>query len=168
LPPAGAAEGWFAEHGAPDDRGLGAVDRVKDWDGLELAKKFPDFAKACNGLRNTPPTSRRSGWWAWVIPLKGGDVSVGVVFDQRLLEWPEGGSLGQRLKDFLCQHPAGRELMPAHNGARATCMAEEPAVFSTTFAGDGFALAGDAAAFSIRFTVPAWIGFRSRAGPPCN
>ena len=27
------------------------------------------------------------GWWSWWIPLKGGDVSVGVVFDQRIVDW---------------------------------------------------------------------------------
>jgi flavin-dependent dehydrogenase len=42
------------------------------------------------------------GWWSWWIPLKGGDVSVGVVFDQRIVDWPHAsGKLGDRLKKFL-------------------------------------------------------------------
>src|ERR1051326_3174900 len=85
---------------------------VKDWDGIELCNRFPDWAQACYGIRTTATNHLMGdGWWAWFIPLKGGDVSIGVVFDQRLVDWPEGGLLGQRLKDFLLQHPAGREIM---------------------------------------------------------
>src|SRR6266581_4609585 len=74
----------------------------KDWDGLELGQKYPDWAMACHGIRATATNHLvGDGWWAWCIPLKGGDVSVGVVFDQRLVEWPEHGTVGQRLKDFL-------------------------------------------------------------------
>jgi hypothetical protein len=102
------------------------------------------------------------GWWAWCIPLKGGDVSVGVVFDQRLAEFPEGGSLAQRLKDFLCQHPVARELL-----SQAQCREGDVhwrknlPYYSTTFAGDGFALVGDAAAFMDPFYSPGmdWISF---------
>jgi hypothetical protein len=52
------------------------------------------------------------GWWSWWIPLKGGNVGVGVVFDQRIVDWPHaGGKLGDRLKKFLMQHPVGREML---------------------------------------------------------
>src|SRR5262249_52104659 len=59
---------------------------VKDWDGFALAQKFPKWAMACNGIRATATNHLVGpGWWAWCIPLKGGDVSIGVVFDQRLM-----------------------------------------------------------------------------------
>ncbi len=89
---------------------------VKDWDGEDLAKKFPEWSDICFGIRATATNHLVGpGWWAWIIPLKGGDVSVGVVFDQRLVTWAEGGSLGQRLKDF------SRETSgwPRNHGRRA-------------------------------------------------
>jgi flavin-dependent dehydrogenase len=102
-------------------------------------------------------------WWSWWIPLKGGDVSVGVVFDQRLVDWPqEGGTLGERLKSFLMRHPVARELIedaqPAEDDLH---WRRKLAYFSTTFAGDGFVLVGDAAAFMDPFYSPGmdWISF---------
>jgi hypothetical protein len=96
--------------------------------------------------------------------LKGGDVSVGVVFDQRLVRWPEGGSLGQRLKDFLCQHPVGREIMAdAHWREGDVLWRKNLPYSSTTYAGDGFGLVGDAAAFMDPFYSPGmdWVSFTS-------
>ena len=64
---------------------------VKDWDGCELAQKFPEWASAVYGTRGTATNHIiGDGWWSWWIPLKGGDTSVGVVFDQRLVDWPAG------------------------------------------------------------------------------
>jgi flavin-dependent dehydrogenase len=138
---------------------------VKDWDGLELAKRFPEWSKACNGIRTTATNHLVGpGWWAWLIPLKGGDVSVGVVFDQRLVKWPEGGSLGQRLKDFLVQHPVGAEMLAGAQWREGDVLwRKNLPYFSTTFAGDGFALVGDAAAFIDPFYSPGmdWVAFTS-------
>ncbi|MDB6154355.1 MAG: Electron transfer flavoprotein, partial [Chthoniobacteraceae bacterium] len=141
---------------------------VKDWDSRELAERYPEWASACHGIRNTATNHViGDGWWSWWIPLKGGDVSVGVVFDQRLVEWPrEGGTVGERLKQFLLQHPVGREML-----ADATFDEEDVhwrknlAYFSTTFAGDGFVLVGDAAAFMDPFYSPGmdWISFTCSA-----
>src|SRR5580704_4054708 len=85
---------------------------VKDWDGYELAKKFPCWQRACFGIRSTATNHMvGDGWWAWFIPLKGGDTSVGVVIDQRLARFPEDGSIGDRIKTFLSSHPLSRELL---------------------------------------------------------
>jgi hypothetical protein len=136
---------------------------VKDWDGEELARKFPCWAMACHGIRGTATNHLvGDGWWAWCIPLKGGDVSVGVVFDQRLVDWPEGGSLGQRLKDFLCRHPVGREMLAgAHWLESDVHWRKNLPYYSTTYAGDGFALVGDAGSFIDPFYSPGmdWISF---------
>jgi len=136
---------------------------VKDWDGLELATKFPEWAMPCFGIRTTATNHLLGpGWWAWCIPLKGGDVSIGVVFDQRLVQWPEGGSLGQRLKDFLSGHPVGAELLEKAQWKEGDVLwRKNLPYFSTTFAGDGFALVGDAAAFMDPFYSPGmdWVSF---------
>lgn len=136
---------------------------VKDWESLELKKKFPQWAATCHGQRGSATNHLMGdGWWAWWIPLKGGDVSIGLVFDQRLLEWPEGGHLSERLKDFLLKHPIGAELLQ-----NATCLEGDVhwrknlAYYSTTFAGDGFALVSDAAGFLDPFYSPGldWLTF---------
>src|SRR6266567_3263115 len=93
-------EGWWRQNEAHPTTAVWARwTLVKDWDGLELAKKYPDWAMACHGIRGTATNHLiGKGWWAWCIPLKGGDVSIGAVFDQRLVSWPEHGPLGERLK----------------------------------------------------------------------
>ena len=136
---------------------------VKDWDGRELAEQFPDWAMACYGIRGTATNHFvGEGWWAWCIPLKGGDVSIGVVFDQRLVTWPEGGTPGERLKTFLMQHPAARELMRDAQWREGDMhWRKNLPYYTTTFAGDGFVLVGDAAAFIDPFYSPGmdWISF---------
>lgn len=139
---------------------------VKDWDSRELALKYPAWANVIYGMRNTATNHIiGDGWWSWWIPLKGGDVSVGVVFDQRLVEFPTGeGKIGDRLKSFLMQHPVAAEMLE-----HAEFIEEDQhwrrnlAYYSTTFAGDGFVLVGDAAAFMDPFYSPGmdWIAFTS-------
>jgi len=136
---------------------------VKDWDGLELAKKFPSWSMACHGIRATATNHFMGpGWWAWCIPLKGGDVSVGVVFDERMVEWAEEGSLGQRLKDFLLRHPAAREILQEAQWQEGDVhWRRHLPYFSSVQAGDGFALIGDAGGFLDPFYSPGmdWLAF---------
>ena len=137
---------------------------VKDWDSMELAAKYPEWDAAIHSVRNTATNHvMGDGWWSWWIPLKGGDVSVGIVFDQRLVEFPqEGGKVGERLKNFLMQHPVGREMLAdAEYDESDVHWRRNLAYYSTTFAGDGFALVGDAAGFLDPFYSPGmdWIAF---------
>ena len=136
---------------------------VKDWDGLEFGRKYPEWAQVCHGIRGTATNHLVGyGWWAWCIPLKGGDVSVGVVFDQRLVQWPEGGTLGERLKSFLSVHPAGRELLKDAQPIEGDVHWRKNLPYhSTTFCGDGFALVGDAAGFIDPLYSPGmdWVAF---------
>jgi flavin-dependent dehydrogenase len=140
---------------------------VKDWDSYELAQKYPMWAKACYGIRGTATNHIiGDGWWAWCIPLKGGDVSVGIVFDQRLVEFPDDGSIGERLKEFMCQHPVGREILSDATWIEGDVhLRRNLPYYSTTFAGDGFVLVGDAAGFLDPFYSPGmdWISFTSVA-----
>jgi flavin-dependent dehydrogenase len=137
---------------------------VKDWDGRELAGKYPEWSSAVYGIRGTATNHVvGDGWWSWWIPLKGGDMSVGVVFDQRLVDWPqEGGRVGDRLKTFLMQHPVGREMLAdASYDEEDVHWRKNLAYSSTTFAGDGFVLVGDAGAFLDPLYSPGmdWISF---------
>lgn len=141
--------------------------KVKDWDSLELAQKYPKWAMQCYGVRGTATNHLMGdGWWAWWIPLKGGDVSIGVTFDQRLVQWPEEGSVAERLKKFLFQHPVARELMADAEWTDGDVhWRKNLPYFSTTFAGDGFSLVGDAAGFIDPFYSPGmdWITFTASA-----
>ncbi|HVJ47438.1 MAG TPA: NAD(P)/FAD-dependent oxidoreductase [Luteolibacter sp.] len=136
---------------------------IKDWDGRELAEKYPEWAKAALGIRGTATNHiLGDGWWSWWIPLKGGDTSVGVVFDQRIVDWEEGGSVAERLKAFLMKHPVAAEMLEgAEYDAEDVHWRRNLAYYSTTFSGDGFVLVGDAAAFMDPFYSPGmdWISF---------
>ena len=157
-------EGWWqANEAHPTTAAWSRWSGVKDFDSPELTRKYPDWARQCYGIRSTATNHLMGdGWWAWWIPLKGGDVSIGVVFDERLVEWPSGGALGDRLKEFLLRHPVGRELMADARWREGDVhWRKRLPYFSTTFAGDGFALVGDAAAFLDPFYSPGmdWISF---------
>ncbi|MEP6662732.1 MAG: NAD(P)/FAD-dependent oxidoreductase [Verrucomicrobiota bacterium] len=138
---------------------------VKDFDDSALAKKFPKWATHCFGVRGTATNHLMGdGWWAWWIPLQDGDVSIGVTFDQRLVDFPTEGSLGERLKTFLLQHPVARELMSDAEWIEGDIHWRKNLSYtSTTFAGDGFALVGDAGAFLDPFYSPGmdWISYTS-------
>src|SRR6266508_995283 len=158
-------EGWWksnTEH--PTAAAWSRWQGVKDWDSRELAEKYPSWSRAVYATRNTATNHViGDGWWSWWIPLKGGDVSVGVVFDQRLVDWPQdGGKLGERLKAFLMKHPVAREiLVDAQFNEEDVHWRKNLPYYSTTFAGDGFMLVGDAAAFLDPFYSPGmdWIAF---------
>jgi flavin-dependent dehydrogenase len=140
---------------------------VKNWDSRALAEKFPAYGRRTKAVRHTATNHLVGlGWWAWVIPLKGGDVSIGVVFDQRLLDLPEGERLGDRLRTLLDTHPAARELLADATWHRGDVHFRRNLAYrSTTFAGDGYALVGDAAAFIDPFYSPGmdWIAYTTSA-----
>jgi flavin-dependent dehydrogenase len=157
-------EGWYrtnAEH--PTSSVWARWRGVKDLDGRELADKFPEWAAASYGIRSTATNHLMGpGWWAWIIPLKGGDVSVGVVYDQRRVTFPANGSLAERLKTFLCEHPVGAELMGGAECIEGDTHARSNLAFcSDHFFGDGHALVGDAGAFLDPFYSPGmdWLSF---------
>jgi flavin-dependent dehydrogenase len=175
-------EGWLRPNTAhPTTACWARWKGVTDWDCFELAQRFPDWSMACHGIRNTATNHVvGDGWWAWFIPLKGGDTSVGVVFDQRRMTWPSGPEpLGQRLKAFLCRHPVAREILknaePVEGDVRWRA---NLAYTHDRIAGDGYVLTGDAAGFIDPFYSPGmdWLSYtttravelvqRSLAGEP--
>lgn len=122
---------------------------VRDWDGHALRVKFPGWANAATTSRSWATNHLMGlGWWIWIIPLKGGDYSIGLVYDTRLFTPPAGATIGERLCAHFQNHPVGRELL-----AEARPVAGDQRAFSALpyvsdrVMGDGWALAGDAAGF---------------------
>ncbi len=129
---------------------------VRDWDGHALREKFPRWADACQTSRAWATNHLMGrGWWCWIIPLKGGDYSIGIVYDTRLFQPPAGAGIGERIKAHCLTHPVGRELLadaqPVEGDQRAYSMLP---YFSRQIAGDGWLLAGDAAGFIDPFYSP--------------
>ena len=161
-------EGWLKPNSAhPTASVWTRWSGVKNWDSRELARKFPAWSARTKALRHTATNHLVGlGWWAWIIPLKGGDTSVGVVFDQRLLDLPEGPRLGERLREMLLDHPAGRELMADAVWRPGDVHFRRNLPYSSDrYAGDGFVLVGDAAAFIDPFYSPGmdWIAYTTSA-----
>ena len=96
---------------------------VRSLDGLAADAIFrePSDRPPCPRTTATNHLTGR-GWWCWLIPLKGGDMSAGVTWDPRIFTPPEGGSIGDRLKRHLCSDPIGRFMFadaePVENDAR--------------------------------------------------
>jgi flavin-dependent dehydrogenase len=137
----------LAEH--PTRAIWGRFSGVTDWDGLELRSKHPRYGSSCIASRSAATNHLTGyGWWCWVIPLKGGDFSAGLVYDSRLYTPPAGDRLGERLKAHLMTHPIGREIFrdakPMENDVRAY---SDLPYFSERLAGPGWQLVGDAAGF---------------------
>lgn len=140
---------------------------VRSLDGRELAGKYPAWANRVKGLRSTATNHLTGrGWWAWIIPLKGGDVSIGVVYDQRLTELPPGPNLGERLRAMLTAHPVGRELLAEATWTEGDVHFRRHLAYSSTkYATDGAVTVGDAAAFMDPFYSPGmdWVAFTTSA-----
>ena len=157
--------GWWRTNAAHPVSAIWARFRgVHDWDSAELRARHPSFDRATYTLRgNATNHLTGDGWWAWLIPLRGGDVSVGVVYDERRVDFPiDGAPLGERLKDFLTAHPAGREILGDAAFIDGDVHRRRNLAYRTTrFVGDGFALVGDAAAFMDPLYSPGldWVSY---------
>lgn len=122
---------------------------VKDWDGVELRAKYPVWAEATYTARGWATNHLCGpGWWVWIIPLKGGDVSVGLVYDERIFSPPQGGTIGERILAHCMEHPVGREIL----GASQVIDGDERAYSNLAYSVkqilcDGWACVGDAAGF---------------------
>ena len=162
-------EGWHRQNEAhPTAAVWSRWTGVKNFDGLELQQKYPEWAAKCFGLRHFATNHfMGDGWWCWVIPLKGGDTSLGLVYDQRLVTLPPGPSTGERVRAFLLERsPAAREILEhAQWQEEDVHFRKNLPYYSTTYAGDGFALVGDAAGFIDPFYSPSldWVAYTATA-----
>lgn len=95
------------------------------------------------------------GYWVWVIPLGGGETSVGVVYDRRLVALGEATDPRAAFREFLLDIPALVELLEGavmrEDDFRA--FAHLPYV-TRQYMGRGWALVGDAAAFLDPYYSP--------------
>jgi flavin-dependent dehydrogenase len=161
-------EGWLQPNNAhPTATCWSRWTGVRSLDDRAIATKYPAWANRAKAVRSTATNHLTGyGWWAWIIPLKGGDVSVGVVYDQRIVELPAGPSLGERLREMLMTHPIARELLADAAWQEGDVhFRRNLAYSSTTFATDGAVLVGDAAGFIDPFYSPGmdWISFSTSA-----
>ncbi|HWA86555.1 MAG TPA: NAD(P)/FAD-dependent oxidoreductase [Opitutus sp.] len=140
---------------------------VRSLDDRELAARYPAWSARVKATRSIATNHITGyGWWAWFIPLKGGDVSVGVVYDQRITELPPGPSLGERLRTMLETQPVARELLAGAQWQEGDVHFRRNLAYSaSTFATDGAVLVGDAAGFIDPFYSPGmdWISFSTSA-----
>src|SRR5213079_1700645 len=122
---------------------------VKDWDSYEWREKFPCYASACRTSRNWATNHLMGhGWWCWIIPLKGGDVSAGIVYDSRIFKLAEGTNLGDRLRAHLLSHPVGAEIFGGAQVIEHDVHAFSAMPYwSAKVCGDGWITVGDAAGF---------------------
>ncbi len=137
---------------------------VGDWDDPKLAERYPDWNRNFFGIRGTATNHfMGDGWWAWFIRLKNGDVSIGVLYDQRLVDWStEEHGLAAQLKTFISRHPAAKHMLEhATVVENDVHLRRNLAWVSDVFAGDGFALVSDAAGFLDPFYSPGldWLTF---------
>jgi flavin-dependent dehydrogenase len=122
---------------------------VKDWDSYEWREKFRDYANACRTSRNWATNHLMGhGWWCWIIPLHGGDVSAGIVYDSRIFKLPDGPNLGERLRAHLLSHPVGAEIFGGAQIIEGDVHAYSALPYSSgKVCDDGWATVGDAAGF---------------------
>lgn len=135
-----------------------------DWDGLDTGGGEAEWSRGFYGIRGTATNHFvGEGWWAWWIQLPGGEVSIGAVIDQRLVDWSAGGgTVGEKLRAFLSRHPAAREMMKDAEFLEGDVhFRRNLPYYSERFAGDGFALVGDASAFIDPLYSPGmdWIAY---------
>jgi flavin-dependent dehydrogenase len=122
---------------------------VTDLDGPEIWESAPDFTEPCWAMRQWATNHLMgNGWWGWLIPLRGGDCSVGLVYDSRIFQLPPGPHLGERLKSHLMSHPLGEKaLCNAQYIEKDVHARSNLAYYSERSIGDGWALVGDSSGF---------------------
>jgi flavin-dependent dehydrogenase len=130
---------------------------VKDLDGREVAGVDPadPFVRSVIAARRLSTNHFVGfGYWIWFIPLKGGETSVGLVWDKRLVD-PKGATPEEKLRRFLDGNPLTRELLE-----KAEIVPDDTRFYghlpyvNDRVAGDGWSLVGDAAGFLDPFYSP--------------
>ena len=114
-----------------------------------MARTFSRLRERCRTAREWATNHLFGrGWWVWIIPLQGGDVSAGIVYDSRIFKFPEGPTLGQRLHAHILNNPVGREIFGAAKVIEGDVHALSMLPYhSEKVCGDGWAMVGDAAGF---------------------
>ena len=130
---------------------------VKDLDGVDIAGTDPadPYARAVLASRRLA-TNHFTGWgyWIWFIPLQGGETSVGLVWDKRLVT-PEGKTHLDKLIRFCDANPLTRELLEHAEPIADDCRSYgHLPYFVDTYIGPGWTCVGDAGGFLDPFYSP--------------
>ena len=122
---------------------------VGDLDSAALVSRCPELADRVWSQRSTATNHLTGyGWWAWIIPLKGGETSIGITWDRRLFQPPSDGPIPARIEAVLRDHPIGAYLMENARAVEKDARTySQLAYFSREVAGPGWAAVGDAAGF---------------------
>src|SRR5207248_4138195 len=122
---------------------------VKQWDSYEWRERFPEYTDRVHTSREWATNHLFGrGWWVWIIPLQGGDVSAGIVYDNRIFKLPEGPSLGQRLHGNILSNPVGHEIFSQARVIEGDVHALSTFPYHSEKVSDhGWAAVGDAAGF---------------------
>ncbi len=95
------------------------------------------------------------GYWVWFIPLGNGETSVGIVFDQRLVDVDRGSGMAAAYQAFLQSIPMAAELLQGARMRAEDLRTYSNLAYSTRqYMGEGWALIGDAAAFLDPYYSP--------------
>ncbi len=95
------------------------------------------------------------GYWVWFIPLGNGETSVGIVFDQRLVDVDRGSGMAAAYQEFLQNIPMAAELLQGARMRAEDLRTYSNLAYSTRqYMGEGWALIGDAAAFLDPYYSP--------------
>lgn len=131
---------------------------VKNLDGPEVMGTDPQMPKMPPmGAERRLATNHFCGygWWCWLIPLAGGQTSIGLVYDKRLFRWESEGKLRERFLHFLHGQPGLRELIDgAEIDGKDFTAYEQLSHCTTKYMDKGWAMVGDAAAFIDPYYSP--------------
>ena len=130
---------------------------VKDLDGVEVVgtDSADPFCRGVIASRRLA-TNHYTGWgyWIWFIPLQGGETSVGLVWDTRLVQ-PQGSTPLEKLTNFLNGNPLTKEILEHAEPIEKDCRyyGNLP-YFVDKFIGPGWTCVGDAGGFIDPFYSP--------------
>ena len=135
--------------GHPVNAIWGRFSNVRDLDHHEIKRRFKEYAYAVSSPRSTATNHLVGrGWWCWLIPLKNGDLSAGLVYDERFFTPEKGRNLSETLHQHLLTHPVGREMFKdATPVERDTRTYRHVSYSSKKVADPGWIVVGDAAGF---------------------
>ncbi len=131
---------------------------VKDMDGkgvLGADVRSPEMPFTRSARRLCTNHFCTYGSWTWAIPLSGGQTSIGLVWDRRLFDTPEGGTPRERYERHVRAAAGLGDLVE-----NAILDPEDFKSYdrlpyrSTRYMGPGWALVGDAAAFIDPYYSP--------------
>jgi flavin-dependent dehydrogenase len=130
---------------------------VKDLDGVGISGRERDDPWARRTIASRRLATNHFmgyGYWIWLIPLQGGETSIGAVWDTRLVD-PPGKTSRDKLEWFLKGNPLTRELTEGATLIEGDLRgyAQLPYLVDRV-AGPGFSLVGDACGFLDPFYSP--------------